>query len=100
MAASVDNSSLQRWQAMDAAETLQALAEWAKQDRSFRERTAKGTTRWHVCVQGKEYEVLCSGSKFFDLRQQTGGGGAVDLAMHLLGLTFKQAIRALRERGL
>jgi hypothetical protein len=100
MAASVDNSLLIRWRGTDAAETLQKLAEWAKRDVSFCERTAKGTSRWHVCVNGNEYELLCSGPKFFDTRQQTGGGGAVDLTMHLFGMTFKQATRALRERGL
>jgi hypothetical protein len=44
--------------------------------------------KWHT-----ERGVLSvHGAKFFNWNQATGGGGAIDLAMHLKGLDFKQAI--------
>lgn len=35
-----------------------------------------------------------------DTRGGDGGAGAIDLACHCLHLSFKQAVRLLRERGL
>jgi hypothetical protein len=100
MIQSVDNLKLQRWRELDATDVLIAIAEHAKQDASFRERTAAGTTRWHAAAGGREYELLCIGPKFFDTRARVGGGGAVDLAMHLYDQDFKRAVRLLRDKGL
>lgn len=96
----VDNSALNRWRAMDAAAVLQALADHAVEDRSFEPRSRPGTTRWHASAAGHDFEFLCSGPKFFDTRAKTGGGGAVDLAMHLLSLDFRSAAKVLVVKGL
>lgn len=100
MAATVDNLDLERWRTMDAAEALLALADYAKRDPSFTPRGSNTTTRWNVSVGGKDHELLCSGPKFFDTRASKGGGGAVDLVMHLFDLPFKRAVRTLREKRL
>lgn len=96
----VDNFLLARWRAMDSRVVLEALADYAKQDASFVVRTSAGTTRWHASVGDFHFELLCNGPKFYDTRAGRGGGGAVDLAMHLLKLPFNQATKRLRERGL
>lgn len=96
----MDNSVLERWRGMDAASALQALADYAKQDASFHPRASVNTTRWHATIKGVDVELLCTGPKFYDTRSGKGGGGAIDLAMHLLQLQFKQAVAALRERQL
>jgi hypothetical protein len=88
--------TLTRWQTIDAVVVLCALAEHAKQDVEFRPRPSHCTTRWHASVAGVDYEILCTGPKFLDTRANQGGGGAIDLAMHLLGLNFKQAVSILR----
>lgn len=96
----MDKSVLARWRQLDAVGVLAALCEHAKEDPSFRPRASLGTSRWHVRVNGAEFEILCTGPRYFDTRAQLGGGGAVDLAMHLLELDFKQAVAVLSERGL
>lgn len=96
----VDPAELSRWRAKDATVTLAALAEHAKRDPAFEPIKSRATTRWHVAIQGREFELLLTGSKFFDTRNQKGGGGAVDLAMHLLRTDFRTAIRVLRDIGL
>lgn len=53
------------------------------------------TQRWHLNVQGRDFELLTTGPKFFDTHSKTGGG-AIDLAMHLTGLSFKQAVKVLK----
>ena len=96
----VSGTELSRWRGMPAAEALTKLAGYAKQDRDFVPVKDPATTRWHVNVQGREYELLLTGPKFFDTRVQRGGGGAVDLAMHLLGVDFRGAVESLRRHGL
>lgn len=59
-----------------------------------------GTARWHAAVSAREVEFLCNGPKFFDTRGSQGGGGAIDMAMWLLDVDFKQAVRLLRKKGL
>lgn len=95
----VDNSELERWRQVDSAKLLGLLADHAKQDVTFRPRATTGATRWHIRVAGAEFEVLCTGPKFMDTRAAVGGGGAVDLAMHLFQVDFIAAVRLLRERG-
>jgi integrase len=97
--ASRDNSELVRWRSLNAQDVLSVLADYAKQDCDFKPRTSHRSTRWHATANGFEFEILCTGPKFLDTRGGKGGGGAVDLAMHLLGLDFKQAICLLRCKG-
>jgi len=42
---------------------------------------------------------LCTGPKFWDVRVERGGGGAIDLVMHLYTIKFKAATTLLKERG-
>lgn len=96
----VSETELDRWRSMPAVDALRGLAGYAKQDPDFVPIKDPATTRWHVNVRGREYELLLTGPKFFDTRLQRGGGGAVDLAMHLLGVDFQRAVKSLRQHGL
>lgn len=95
----VDNTSLERWRGLDAAAVLMALAEYAKPDPTFMPNKDPRTARWYATVRGHDFELLLTGTKFWDARADWGGGGAVDMAMHLTGLQFPQAVRVLREAG-
>jgi hypothetical protein len=95
----VDNSTLDRWRGLSAAQVLVHLADHAKQDSSFSPTTAVHTARWHARFGDREFELLCTGPKFFDTRANKGGGGAVDLVAHCLGLDFKATVRLLQDRG-
>ena len=92
-----DEAELEGWRKMDSSITLRALADHAKPDPTFDPIKNPGTTRWHCRVDGREYELLLTGPKFFDTRAEKGGGGAVDLAMHLLRSDFKLAAHILRS---
>ena len=96
----VDKATLARLQALTALDVVQSLADFAKQDSTFTPVGIRSTTRWHVRVADNEYELLLTGPKFWDTRAQLGGGGAVDLAMHLCGIDFRTAVRELLRRGL
>jgi hypothetical protein len=96
----VDKLTLTRWREMDAIAVLSSFADHAKVDPSFHPRISQQTSRWHVRVAGREWELLCTGPKFWDVQAERGGGGAVDIAMYLYGLPFKAAVSLLKEKGL
>ena len=47
---------------------------------------------------GFAWEVLVTGLKWFDVRAGKGGGGGIDLVMHLLGIDFVKGVK-LRPSG-
>lgn len=96
----VDSGDIGRWRGLDAAVALMAIADHAKRDVTFEPIKNRTTTRWHASVLGRDFELLLTGPKFFDTRAEVGGGGAIDLAMHLLHVDFKTAAGALRRKGL
>lgn len=81
---------------MDCALALPLLTDHCKHDRDFTALKNAHTHRWHVSAAGHDYEILTTGPKWFDTRANLGGGGAIDLAMHLHRLNFKQAVAKLR----
>lgn len=93
----VGETELLRWRTLPASQLLPQLATHAKRDITFLPIKGQGTERWHVNVDGRDYELITDGPKFFDTRAQRGGGGGVDLVMHLYRLDFKAATDALRR---
>lgn len=96
----VDNSALRRWQAASASDILLSLSDYAKRDLSFFPTRDRRTSRWHATVGGRDVELVCTGSKFYDTHARRGGAGAVDLTMHLFRVDFVKAVRLLKARGL
>ncbi len=43
---------------------------------------------------------LCTGPRFFDTGAGHGGGGAIDMVMHLFRVDFNLAAALLRDKGL
>ncbi len=93
----VDNLALERWRTLDALFVLEKLGCYAKADRSFEPVSAHDTKRYHVRAEGRDFELLLRGPKFYDTRLKRGGGGAVDLIMHLHNVDFKSATALLRH---
>lgn len=94
---SVDNLTLERWRALDALLVLEKLGCCAKADNSFEPLSALGTQRCHVNAEREDFELLLLGPKIFDTRLKRGGGGAVDLVMHVRHVDFKGATALLRR---
>lgn len=93
----INNRQLTRWHNLDAVVVLAAVADHAKRDDSYQPRKDCMSSRWHVSAGGHDYELLVIGSKFWDTRARRGGGGAVDLVMHILSVDFKKASRKLED---
>ena len=79
---------------------LSSLADYVKVDVTFRPSKAVSTQRVHVTAAGFDWELLLDGSKFYDTRARIGGGGAIDLVVHLWQVPFKRAVAMLHAAGL
>jgi hypothetical protein len=81
-------------------EVLARLAIELKPDKTFTPVKDAGSRRWHAHTIQGDFEILTTGPKWYDTRARKGGGGAIDLAMHLLGLSFVDAVKHLtRQTG-
>ncbi len=76
--------------------TLDALGLYWKRDASFEPVKDKATVRVHISIGGAVVELLATGPKWYDMQTERGGGGAIDLAMHLLRLDFVAAVKRLQ----
>ena len=93
----VDEEELKSYRAMDCAVVLPLVSDYCKSDADFVPIKDSHTNRWYLVVDGRQFELLTTGPKWFDPRVKCGGGGAVDLTIHLFGIDFKQAVAMLRE---
>jgi hypothetical protein len=80
-------------------EILARLAIHLKVDSTFAPAKDIRSRRWHVHAAGGDFEILTTGLKWYDTRARKGGGGAIDLTMHLLGGSFVEAVRFLTEKA-
>lgn len=88
---------LERLRGIPCARLLPLICDHAKKDPDFAPVKDGHSERWHVHAAGHDYEILTTGPKFFDMRADKGGGGAIDLTMYLLRIPFKQALHKLRR---
>lgn len=93
----IADDELLRYRAMDCGRTLPLLTDYCTADPDFLPIKDSHTHRWNLEACGRHYELLTTGPKWFDTHAHRGGGGAIDLTMHLFRLDFKQAICKLRE---
>ena len=89
---------LTRLRSMSVIEVLRLLELYWKRDPDFQPVKNQNTERLNVAIGGGVVELLVTGPKWFDTRAEKGGGGAIDLAMHLLRLDFVSAVKRLEER--
>ena len=48
--------------------------------------------------QNEHHTINITGSKFYDWKQMKGGGGAIDLVMHVNECDYKQSVAWLGDR--
>lgn len=83
---------------MPAGDALALLSTNVKLDAAYRPVKDDHSCRWHASTAIGEFEILTTGAKWYDTRARMGGGGAIDLAMHVLDLSFVDAVKRLTAR--
>ena len=91
-------STLTRLRQMPACDALALLATHVKLDPTYLPVKDDHSRRWHASTTLGEFEILTTGPKWYDTRARAGGGGAIDLAMHVLDLSFVDAVKRLTSR--
>lgn len=91
-------TTLIRLREIPCEEVLSSLTIHCKADPSFRPAKDPQSRRWYVRTECGEFEIVTTGLKWYDSRARTGGGGAIDLAMHILHVPFVDAVRLLMNR--
>ena len=90
-----DEATLTRLRDMPASDALVLLALHVKEDPTYVPVKTDRSQRWHVRTACGEYEILTTGCQWYDMGRRRGGGGAIDLAMHIRGLSFVDAVKQL-----
>jgi hypothetical protein len=99
MLKSFDVATLTRLREMAAGDALALLAIHVKADPTYVPLKADHSRRWLVSTTHGEFELLTTWPKWYDTRTHRGGGGAIDLAMYVLGLSFVDAVKHLMGEG-
>lgn len=87
---------LQKLREMPLTKALDVLGVYWKQDRDYKPLRDKSSIRVNVTVKDvRSVELLFTGIRWYDTRSKNGGGGAIDLAMYLFEVDFKEAVAML-----
>ncbi len=92
-------ATLTRLREMPGDDALALLAIHVKADPTYMPLKADHSRRWHIRTLHGEFEILTTGPKWYDTRAHKGGGGAIDLAIHVLGLSFVDAVKQLTDEA-
>lgn len=65
---------------------LEDLGYYVSRDAAFEPRKSKRTMSVFISKDPDVREFILTGEKWYDKRKEVGGGGAIDLVMHLEGL--------------
>ncbi len=95
MARSFSRSMLVELREMPCERALTRIAFHVKADPTYRPLKQPASRRWHISTVSGEFEILTTGVKWYDTRAKKGGGGAIDLAMHILKVSFVDAVKQL-----
>jgi hypothetical protein len=98
MRKSFRTATLQHLRQTPSDVALRSLAIFCKADSSYHPIKDATSRRWHVRTGYGEFEILTTGVKWYDPRAKVGGGGAIDLAMHILQGSFVDAVKILAAR--
>lgn len=80
-------------------QTIERLGLYFKVDGSYQPKDSVHSERLHVTLeQGQVVELVFTGLLWFDKTSKKGAFGSIDLAMHLMGWTVKEALSKLDQR--
>lgn len=79
--------------AVPLASALQAIEYHVRVDETYRPQADPRSQRWLIDGPCGVHELVVTDRRWFDLRAQRGGFGALDLVMHITGLPLPKAVR-------
>lgn len=96
-----DDATLARLREVRPDRALHAIGLVVRVDQSYVPVKTSSSFRVHVSDdRGGVFELLITDAKWFDQAGGVGGGGAIDVVMHVLRIDFVAAVRRLVAAGL
>lgn len=81
---------------LNLVEVLSSLCTYVTQDKTYEPRRNERSQLYVAEVNGRRFNnLLITEARWFDLDAKKGGGGAIDLTMHLMKVNFVQAVKLL-----
>lgn len=96
-------SDVQKARCVPLLTVLSYVGDYVKEDRDYTPGDPSvGSRRFHVNCSKRDFRLILTGEKWLDElvdrnAGNCGGGGAIDLVMHLQGLNFVQAVKVCLE---
>lgn len=90
-----DKDLIARFRMMSVEQTALTLGLYCKQDKEYRSTTHKHSSCFHISKDSEVFEIITTELKWYSTHRGCGGGGGIDLAMHLFGECFKAALLRL-----
>lgn len=96
-------SDVHRARCVPLVKILAHVSDHLKEDQTYTPADPSlGSRRFHVNCSKRDYRILLTGEKWLDELVDRnaairGGGGAIDLVMHLKRLNFVQAVKVCLE---
>lgn len=88
---------LQRLREVPLLKALDALELHYQHDPDYKPRKSQESMRVIVSVKDLVYTLQFTGMRWYDMHSKEGGGGAIDLTMHLMQCEFLQAAKLLQK---
>lgn len=95
MAKRYTEEQLAALRAMPLESVFKKLELYYTKDPDYKPRKDLSGVRYNISVEQQVFEILVTGIRWYDMREKKGGGGAIDLTMHLLSLDFRSAVKLL-----
>lgn len=101
-----DPSDISRARSVPLLKVLSYVSDYVKEDPNYTPRTpSAGSRRFQVNCHKRDFRLILTGEKWLDEladrgAKRRGGGGGVDLVMHLTGMNFVQAVKTCLDADL
>ena len=94
-----DQDVVLRARLLSIEDALSSLGLYWKVDQDFHPLKDSATKRLYASIGNRVVELLVTDLKWYDVTAKKGGGGAIDLAMHLRTTDFVTAMKSLGCAG-
>ena len=91
------DEELKRLREVPLLKALDALELHYQHDPDYKPRKSQESIRVIVSVKDLVYTLQITGMRWYDMHSKDGGGGAIDLTMHLMQCDFFQAAKLLQK---
>ena len=91
------DEELKRLREVPLLKALDALELHYQHDPGYKPRKSQESMRVIVSVNDLVYTLQITGMRLYDMYSKEGGGGAIDLTMHLMQCEFLEAAKLLQK---